>query len=71
MKDCVKDYVTVPFKCDPDISPCWYYSDYSDTLKKDYNERLSKGDTPESAFAYFVENNSECTVQQLKEMIYN
>lgn len=71
MKDCVKDYVTVPFKCDPDISPCWYYSDYSDTLKKEYNERLEKGDSPESAFAYFVENNSECTIEQLKEMIYN
>ena len=71
MKDCVSEYVNVPFKCDPDISPCWYYSDYSDTLKKDYKEMLGKGVSEQEAFEYFVKNNSECTIEQLKEMIYN
>ena len=71
MKNSVSDYVSVPFKCDPDISPCWYYSDYSDTLKKNYNEMLGNGMSDEEAFNYFVEHNSECTVEQLREMIYN
>jgi DNA polymerase-1 len=71
MKNSVADYVDVPFKCDPDISPCWYYSDYSDTLKKNYNEMLSKGVSDEEAFNHFIEHNSECTVEQLREMIYN
>ena len=71
MKNSVSEYVSVPFKCDPDISPCWYYSDYSDTLKKEYNELIDAGKTPEEAFNHFIINNSECTVEQLKEMIYN
>lgn len=71
MKDCVSEYVTVPFKCDPDISPCWYYSDYSDTLKKEYKEKVDSGVSEQDAFEYFVTHNSECTIDQLKEMIYN
>jgi DNA polymerase I-like protein with 3'-5' exonuclease and polymerase domains len=71
MKNSVADYVDVPFKCDPDISPCWYYSDYSDTIRKEYNEMTSGGKSPEEAFNFFIENNSECTVEQLREMIYN
>ena len=72
MKNSVADYVDVPFKCDPDISPCWYYSDYSDTIRKEYNEMTSDGGkSPEEAFNFFIENNSECTVEQLREMIYN
>ena len=71
MKDCVSEYVTVPFKCDPDISPCWYYSDYRDTLQKDYKEKLDSGMSEQDAFNYFVENNSECTIDQLREMIYD
>lgn len=71
MKNSVSDYVSVPFKCDPDISPCWYYSDYSDTIKKTYNEMIDSGMSDEEAFNHFVINNSECTVEQLQEMIYN
>ena len=70
MKNCVSDLVDVPFKCDADISPCWYYSDYSDTLKKEYNELLNKGMTSEEAIQYFVEHNTECTEEQIREMIF-
>lgn len=70
MKDCVKDYVTVPFKCDPDISPCWYYSDYSDTLKKDYAEMISSGMQEDEAFGKIADTHTECTTEQLRNMIY-
>lgn len=71
MKNCVSDIITVPFKCDADIAPCWYYSEYSSALKEKYDKMLSEGKSPEEAFQYFVDNNSECTEEQLRNMIYN
>lgn len=67
MKHSALPECTVPFKCDPTIESSWYYTDYSDTLMAEYQNLLKKDKT--TAFSLLCENHTECTVNQLKEMI--
>lgn len=69
MKESVADTVKVPFKCDPDISPCWYYTDYKDTLQKDYDSLLKKGLLKQDALNEIIESHTECTKEQIIEFL--
>lgn len=68
MKNSVSDIINVPFKCDPDVSKCWYYNDYSDILNEDYND-FRKNHSAEESFAYIQEKYSECTPDQLHQFL--
>ena len=60
-----------PFKCDPTIEKCWYYSDYSDVLRNEYN-KLTKDKSEEEQRlildAFYIDH-SECTREQLNEIV--
>lgn len=69
MKDAAKPRVQIPFKCDADISPCWYYSDYGDNLRKDYHKLIDSGKLPQDAFNQIKTEHIECTEEQIKEFL--
>ena len=67
MKTAVSDVVKVPFKCDVDISPCWYYSDFKSILKSEYSKLLDADES--SALDKLCEMHTECTHQQIMELL--
>lgn len=68
MKDSAKPVVQIPFKCDATIEPCWYYTDYSDSLNSQF-ESLCKTKTKEIAFNEIFESHQELTEDQLKVIL--
>lgn len=68
MKTAVADKIRVPFKCDVDISPCWYYNDFRDIIKEDYDEFIKNLDA-DKAFNKLKEKYSECTDEQLHQFL--
>jgi hypothetical protein len=68
MRTAVSDVVKVPFKCDVDVSPCWYYNDFKASIKSEYDNLISKYDK-EKALKKLYENHTECTEQQILEFI--
>lgn len=60
---------TVPFKCDPTIEKCWYYTDYSDGLRELYAKKLKFGKNPEEAFNEICEEKCECTKEQIVDIL--
>ena len=71
MKHAADPDVKTPFKCDPTIEECWYYSDYSDTLKSEY-QKLVKDASPEeqeTILNNFYETHCECTKEQIDKML--
>ena len=70
MKTAALPVVQVPFKCDPTIESNWYYTDYSDTLNEKYNDYISSGKTKEDAFNQIALDHTECTREQLIEMLH-
>ena len=69
MKHSAEPEVTVPFKCDPTIEKCWYYSDYSDVLNEEYHKRLDKGEDKKELLTSLFEEHCECTPEQILEML--
>lgn len=69
MKHSAEPVVTVPFKCDADISKCWYYNDFKDILVEQFNADLLSGKTKEQVFKEISEEHTECTNEQLKEFL--
>lgn len=67
MKHSALPECTVPFKCDPTIESSWYYTDYGDTLRAEYNNLCSKD--PNTAFSLLCEAHTECTIEQIEKMI--
>ena len=67
MRTAVADRIRVPFKCDVDISPCWYYNDFRDIIKQDYDKFISENTA--TAFTRLCEKYTECTSEQLKLFI--
>ena len=69
MKHSAEPQVTVPFKCDADISPCWYYNDFGDTLVEAFQKDVSNGLSKEEAYNKVVTEHTECTEEQLKKFL--
>lgn len=67
MKHSALPECTVPFKCDPTIEPVWYYTDYSDIIREEYNKLYEEN--PDTAFKCICDSHTECTISQLEEMI--
>lgn len=62
MIESAKPEVVVPMKCDTDCFPSWYYDVYEAELKKEY-------DNNGNDFEKLCENHTECTQEQLQEII--
>lgn len=69
MKHSAEPECVVPFKCDAVIEKVWYLTDYTDNIVKDFSKKLKDGVTKEAALAEIIEEKSECTEEQLKEML--
>ena len=69
MKHSAEPECVVPFKCDAAIEKVWYYSDYSDNIIKDFNKKVKEGLSKDEAFNYICSEKTECTKEQLKEML--
>ena len=69
MKDAAKPRVQIPFKCDADISPCWYYSDFKDNLQKDYHKLIDSGKLSQDAYNQIKADHIELTEEQVKEFL--
>lgn len=68
MKTVVKDEVCVPFKCDADICDHWYYNDYSDIVRKEYNEYKKMG-LGDDALYQIYKDHTEMTHEQLDKIL--
>ena len=68
MKSAVEGVVEVPFKCDVDISPCWYYNDYGASIISEY-ESIKETSDEKTAFSSLCKNHIECTEEQIKEFL--
>ena len=69
MRNAVSDIVHVPFKCDADISPCWYYNDYKSSLKAEYSELMEKMNDADKVFNKICDIHSECTREQIFDFL--
>ena len=70
MKGAAEDVCDVPFKCDPTVEHCWYFSDFCDTIQKEFKEVLKNNNNDwEAAFNYMVEIHDESTIDQLHELL--
>lgn len=68
MKQSALPEVTVPFKCDADSFKSWYEDVYTSDVQKEYKSLLEKYDN-EKAFEILSSNRSECTIEELNEMV--
>ena len=64
MIDSALPEVTVPMKCDTDSFPAWYYDVYQAEIKKEF-------DSINHDFNVLCENHTECTPDQLKNIVEN
>ena len=71
MKNSVSDIVQVPFKCDPDISPCWYFNDHTDAIKEDLSKLISSGKDYDDAISEIVAQHSEFEPEVLINILNN
>lgn len=68
MRTSVEDVCQVPFKCDPDISTCWYLNDFQDVVRQEFTDLLVNY-SKEEAFEIMAKIRTESTVEQLKETL--
>ena len=69
MRTCIEDICDVPFKCDADVCDHWYYNDYADVVKQEYNKKIESGMTSEEAFTWLCEAHCELLPQQLLDIV--
>ena len=70
MKTCVDDICSVPFKCDADISTCWYLNDYQDVIRNEFSKMLQDGVDEKLIFEQLCEKYSESTQEQMEETLH-
>lgn len=69
MKDAAKPVVQIPFKCDADVSPCWYYNDNKDMMQEKFSSMVASGMLKHAAFKELVENYTEYSEEMLHEFL--
>lgn len=69
MKDAAKPVVQIPFKCDAEISPCWYYNDYKDILKEEFQQLIESKGSVDAAYKEIASIHTECTDAQLRDFL--
>lgn len=72
MKTAIQDITDIPFKCDADISDRWYYNDYCNTLKEEFNDELNKNNISKTElFNKYVEEHCELNSNELANILLN
>lgn len=69
MKISAAPTVQIPFKCDTEISPCWYYDDFKNILQDEYKKLLNAGNLPNDAYNIITARHEECTDEQLRDFL--
>ena len=69
MKISAAPTVQIPFKCDTEISPCWYYDDFKNILQDEYKKLLNAGNLPNDAYNIIAAKHEECTEEQLRDFL--
>ena len=70
MKTCAEDSVSVPFKCDADVSFNWYWSDYKSVVLEEFLTYAKKNDNNyKEAFNYITKNHEELTAENLLDVV--
>lgn len=68
MINSAKPECLVPMKCDADSFKSWYLDVYSSEILKEYNN-LIKNKSVEDSMKIIIQNHSECTPEQLKDIV--
>jgi len=70
MKSCAEDKVSVPFKCDADISYNWYWNDYKSIVLEEFLSYAKENNNDyKEAYKYIVEQHSELTAENLLDVV--
>lgn len=69
MKHSAEPMVTVPFKCDTEVSSRWYFDDFSNTLRAEFDKLINKGMLPNDAYNKLASEHTECTKEQFDEFL--
>ena len=69
MKHSAEPVVTVPFKCDTEISQRWYYDDFSNTLRAEFDSYIKEGMLPNDVYNKLLKEHTECTKEQLEDFL--
>ena len=67
MRTAAADVCEVPFKCDAELSTCWYLPQYTAEIQEQYAD-LVKEKSEEEAFEFLAEDRCESTRTQLYEI---
>lgn len=70
MKSAAADVCEVPFKCDAELSTCWYLPQYTAEIEEQFDDLL-KTKSPEEAFEFICSDRIESTRTQLYEIVKN
>ena len=69
MKDAAKPVVQIPFKCDADVSPCWYWNDNMDMMREKFTDMVSSGMLKTTVFNKLVEDYTEYSEEMLHKFL--
>lgn len=68
MIEAAKGDVVTPMKCDPTIEKSWYWTDYTEGIKKDYKKLLGKVSS-DVALADMITTHTELTEETIREIL--
>ena len=70
MKSCAQDKVSVPFKCDADISYNWYWNSFKSIVLKEFLDYAAEhNNNYKEAYNYIVEEHTELTAENLLDVV--
>lgn len=69
MKTAAQPVVKIPFKADTEISPCWYYNDFKDTLQEEFRTGICSGKSNDEIYSEIKEKYSEIAEEKIKEFL--
>ena len=70
MKSCAQDKVSVPFKCDADISYNWYWNDFKSIVLEEFLDYAREhNNNYKEAYNYIVEEHTELTAENLLDVV--
>lgn len=69
MKHSAEPKVSVPFKCDPSIVPCWYFDDFGDELCEQATQMIEQGKLKQDVLNYLKSEHTELTEEQFNELL--
>ena len=70
MKSCAQDKVSVPFKCDADISYNWYWNSFKSIVLKEFLDYAAEhSNNYKEAYNYIVEEHTELTAENLLDVV--